>query len=472
MRRARTNWAGAAGAALLCEVLLCCLAGCGTEEVPGSPSSDDLWPTGDLVAVAAPAAGAVIVASRDGRILRSADGGGDWSRSRTPAGSSLADLEMVDHERGWAVGAGTLLRTIDGGASWERQRLPGPAADWPLVGVSALDGKRAVVIAGDGRFLVTVDGGGIWQAPGLPEVASGIAPTRLAAVQCTPRPHPICWAVGDGVVAITPESGVVAVRSLADAAGLAPFTMRVGGVELSAEDTEALRAAARRLAKRPIAWAVEATVTSHERRRYAEDQDPSALFDRIEARTREVVGHLEAMGVEGDRITVLGAPPWGYEEHLDDDPDFLERYWGERLAASPTVAVRATEHVELRAVVVHEGDLVAADVTGRLFEGQGESPLAIRAAPVPHALLDLAETRRGVVAVGRQGGIFVGRPARDGFGLMPAEVGPGGARFETLRSVAFVPGGEVGWSVGDAGRILRSGDGGLSWVSVDPPRRP
>ena len=61
MRRTRTTWAGAAGAALLCEVLLCCLAGCGTEEVPGSPSSDELWPTGDLVAVAAPAAGAVIV---------------------------------------------------------------------------------------------------------------------------------------------------------------------------------------------------------------------------------------------------------------------------------------------------------------------------------------------------------------------------------------------------------------------------
>ncbi|MEM9176182.1 MAG: YCF48-related protein, partial [Myxococcota bacterium] len=407
------------------------LAACGDDADAPEPAPP-LWPTGDLVAVAAASEGRVLVATRDGTILRSTDAGGLWSRGQEPPTEALSDLAMVDAERGWAVGPGTILHTEDGGRRWTRQRLPGQTRDWPLVGVAAIDADRAVAIARDGRWLVTVDAGGLWRLPEIevdPEVP---APARLAAVDCQATPRPRCWAVGDRVVAIDPVEGTWAARGIADPAGLAPFLFRAGGVDLGTEDAERLREAATRLARRAVRWTVEATVTAEERRRFAEDEDPSALFDRIEARVGEVVGLLESVGVERDRITLLGAPPWGYEEHLDDDPGFLDRYWAGRLAPVPSASVRAQERVELRAVLVREDGLVAADDRGRIFEGEGEvAPLAGGVRAFPHALLDLARAGNRVLAVGRQGGLFVGRPERGRLAFTAAPIGPGGGVFET-----------------------------------------
>ena len=35
---------------------------------------------------------------------------------------------------------------------------------------------------------------------------------------------------------------------------------------------------------------------------------------------------LEDAGILSDRIRRRGAPPWDYEDFIEDDPDFLERY--------------------------------------------------------------------------------------------------------------------------------------------------
>lgn len=439
-----------------------------TSPAPGEPS---VWPTGDLVAVAAPTRERVVVATRDGRILRSVDGGDTWSHGRTPVTRALSDLVMVDAERGWAVGRGTVLSTGDGGALWERQRLPGRAAVWDLVAVAAIDEARAVAVAADGRWIGTTDGGGHWRAPPTGRAAGPAGPTRLEDVACIRAPRPRCWAVGDRVVSIDPEREAFEGREIADAAGLPPFRFRSGGVELAREDADRLRAAAHRLARRAVDWQVEAFVTREERLRYAEDEDPSALFDRIEARAGEIVGHLEAAGIANERIEVVGAPPWGYEEHLDDDPGFLDRYWAGRLAPAPSVSVRAEEAVDLRAVHVSETGLVVADGEGRLFLGAGErGPLVLADGAAPHGLLALASGGRRLVGVGRQGGLFVLRRGRPGFDVVPGEVGPGGAVFETLRAVAFVPDSEVAWAVGDAGRIVFTGDGGHGWSPLEPPR--
>ena len=447
------------------------LVACTGEEDASAPDAPPEWPTGDLVAVAAPASDVALVATRAGRILRSVDGGETWSRARTPASDGLSDVAMVDADRGWAVGPGAILRTDDGGAHWERQRLPGRAADWPLVAVAAVDAEHAVAIGEDGRWLTTNDGGGVWRAPARERDAEPTDPGRFAAVACAPVPPSKCWAVGDRVVEIDPARNESAVRGLADAAGLSPFRFRLGGVELSDEDVDRLRAAARRLAPRSVDWQVEATVTREERRRFAEDQDPSALFDRIEARAGEIVGHLEAAGVAGERITVVGAPPWGYEDHLDDDPAFLDRYWQGRLAPVPSASVRASESVDLRAVIARGDGILVSDAEGRIFEGEGEvAPLAFVERAAPHGLLAMARTGAQVVAVGRQGGIFVLRRGRPGLAVAPATVGPGGALFETLRDVAFVPGSEIGWAVGDAGRMARTGDGGDAWQRLEAPK--
>lgn len=446
----------------------------GQDEAPG-PTDPSIWPTGDLVAVAAPTSERVTVAARDGRILRSTDRGGTWFRARTPVTQVLADLVMVDAERGWAVGPGTILVTEDGGARWERQRLPGRGAAWALVAVAAIDRDRAVAVAGDGRWLETVDGGGLWRAPGLGIRDGSETPARFEDVDCGDGPPPRCWAVGDRVVAVDPGRDSIGVREIADAAGLPSLRFRFGDVELERADVERLRATAEGLARRAVDWQVEAFVTRAERLRYAEDHDPSALFDRIEARAGEIVGHLEAAGIPSDRIGVVGAPPWGYEEHLDDDPGFLDRYWEARLAPAPSATVRAEEAVDLRTVLVTEAGLVVADGEGRIFFGERGSdgaPLVLAEGAAPHGLLAMARVGPRLIAVGRQGGVFVLRSGRPGFDVAPASVGPGGALFETLRAVAFAPGSDVGWTVGDAGRIAATGDGGHAWMRLEAPKGP
>ena len=79
-------------------------------------------------------------------------------------------------------------------------------------------------------------------------------------------------------------------------------------------------------------------MTSEEIRRFAEDRDPSALLDRLEARGVEVARRIESQGVPASQVEIVGAPPWGFEEHLDDDPGFVTRYWASRLASVPSVA--------------------------------------------------------------------------------------------------------------------------------------
>lgn len=462
-------------------VVLLLLVACRQDEDAARPGPV-VWPMGDLVAVAAPAPDRAILANRAGRIFRTRDGGRTWQRGRTPVIDGLAALAMVDAESGFAVGPGALLYTADGGARWERQRLPGPSAQWPLLAIGVLDAKRAVVLAEGGRWLVTVDGGGVWRegaglgavAPGPTDAALALeadaaAPSRLVAIDCVDRRRAasLCWAVGDAVVAIDPESDFVAARGLADAAGLPLFRFRSGGVELRPPDRDLLAEAARRLARAPVAWRVEAFVTAEEIRRFAEDQDPSALFDRIAARTGEVVARLEAAGVAPARITVNGAPPWGYEEYLDDDPEFLARYWAARLAPVPSVAVRAREQVSLLAVLASEEGLVAGDASGRIFVGEADvAPLAVVARPADHALLALASVGNAVIAVGRQGEAHRGVPTDAGLRFAAARMGPGGDFFQSLRAVAFEPGGALGWVVGDQGRIARSRDGGRSWTLV------
>ena len=435
---------------------------CGDDAEETEASPDPIHPSGDLVGVAAPARGQAIVASADGRLFRTTDGGASWSRGRTPPVSALAAVEMADTTHGWAVGPGTLLRTEDGGARWERQRLPGRADDWPLHAVAAIDAQRAVVLASEGRWLATTDGGGLWRAP-RPELDPDVpAPGALAAIDCASQPLPRCWAVGDGVVAIDPATDVLASRSIADPAGLPAFRFRAGGVDLTREDAERVQVAAETLSRFPVAWQVEAFVAPEEIRLYAEDQDPSALFDRIEARTRELAGRLEAAGVDASAIEIFGAPPWGYEDFLDDDPGVLERYWSERLAAVPSATAKARESVSLRSVVVTAAGLVAGDDRGRIFVGDGEvGPIRVVAQPGSHALLAIARTRDAVVAVGRQGQAFRGGPYVDDWRFEPVSSATTG--FDALRDVALEPDGQTGWRVGDDGHVTRTQDGGRTW---------
>jgi len=284
---------------------------------------------------------------------------------------------------------------------------------------------------------------------------------------------------------------------VADAAGLPGFAFRTGGVELDSADQSVLEAAVTSLAGEPVRWRVEARVSQTEIERYAEDQDPSALFALIEARGQEVQGRLEAAGVASVAIETGGAPPWGYEDHLDDDPDFLARYWRERRSEGPSVIVRAAIQQTWTdvAIAVDGVGILAVAKGGHVFAASDRTePLSAVNSPGQHDVLAVQAAAAGWVAVGRQGGLWLGIPSGrsadaggarvDGRELLsPSQPPPreslpidwripmihaGAAFFETIRDVAASTDGMTLLAVGDEGRMLWSGDAGAIWRLLGP----
>src|SRR5262249_28088858 len=55
-------------------------------------------------------------------------------------------------------------------------------------------------------------------------------------------------------------------------------------------------------------------------------KNPEALFDVISARLDEAKGVIEETGLMSDRLRMYNKPPWDYEDFLEHDDTFLDRY--------------------------------------------------------------------------------------------------------------------------------------------------
>ena len=131
------------------------------------PADEKSWalPLADLYDVAAHGERVWAVGSW-GTVLRSADGGGTWTRSPTPTADILFAVSFADSQSGWAVGAhGVILRSTDGGATWEQQvasvadEISGARPfDGPLFGVAAVSADEAWAVGDLGTVLHTTDG--------------------------------------------------------------------------------------------------------------------------------------------------------------------------------------------------------------------------------------------------------------------------------------------------------------------------
>ena len=448
-------------------------------------SPAQVWPTGTLIAAEVLSGDAALVVSAAGQIFRTVDRGETWSRAHTPAGLTLSSISMVDDQVGWAAGPGVILRTENAGKSWTRQRLPGRAADHPIRSLAALDGARALALEDHGEWLATQNAGAIWLPVEQSEasVSLGDRSAVFTRVRCFETVLPRCYAIGQ-MLLVSADAGESWVPvSVADAAGLPEIEFRVGGVEPQPKEQAAIASAAAFLAAEPVWWKIDVSVSEVEIERYAKDRDPSALFELIEARGQEIRGRLEGAGVAAEAIEIEGAPPWGYEDYLDDDPDSLERYFRDRVGERPSVQIRAVRQTSWTDVAMtgDGAEILAIAEGGRVFAAFDDVPaLAAVNAPGKHDLLAVQAGPRGWVAVGRQGGLWLGTSPPRAVDEAPEAVGQfsidwqiptvvgEAAFFETMRDVAASPDGMTLLAVGDEARLLWSDDGGASWRLLRP----
>ena len=446
---------------VLCVALLtACPSGEG--EPPAPPP---VWPASDLVAVDVIDDAHVIVVAATGEIHLSSDSGVSWQRAHLPAVAGLRSISMADCDSGWVVGDGVILRTDDGGLRWRRQRLPMPASQVRLLGVSAIDREHAVAVGENGMRLRTEDAGRIWQDVSQRPIDPEERPAPVADVFCDPESKGRCWSAGRAIRRTTDAGRSWQRLEIEDLARIDAIEFGIGQVEVEAFEAERLeRFLSANRHRTELEWRLEPGIDARELERIGRRRDPDALFELIDARLQEIRSRIEGAGVQADRIVTDGAPPWDYEDYLDDDPEFLERYWTARGSSKPSVGIRIVDHTTLFSLHVQSrGFCLAVGAAGALLRSDDSGEHWVTAERLsPHDLLAVGFGRRGVIVVGAQGGLW----RSEDWGLSWRV--PSGRQhtpfFDALRALSFSSDGEFGIIVGEHGRMLRSVDGGATWA--------
>jgi photosystem II stability/assembly factor-like uncharacterized protein len=97
-----------------------------------------------------------------GGLMKTVDGGQNWTSLRSGVQSSLRDVHFSSPDSGYVVGnAGVVIRTVDGGATWQRHDLANNGSS--VNGVYSHSSRRALVTQGDQIFRTT-DGGQTWNS--------------------------------------------------------------------------------------------------------------------------------------------------------------------------------------------------------------------------------------------------------------------------------------------------------------------
>ncbi len=461
-------------------VALLVAAGCGQAGDPPRAPDEAGWAGEDLEGVVVIDSERALVVTGSGSIYRSEDAGERWQRVHVDPGGALYDVAMTGPERGWAVGDERLLSTRDGGRSWERLPLPAEAANARLRAIAVSEGPAgqsvASVVGLAGVHLWLSRASGTWSTAGSSETDAD-----LHGVDCGEHPAGRCVAVGDrGSVRVSDDGGASWVAGELEAAPApGPIVFAEGEVEIDAGARPALESLAARLSGlEGVLIRLEPLASAREIERYAEAGDPEPLFEILDARLLDTRSVLEDAGVDPERIQLRAAPPWGFEELLDDDPELLERYLASRRAAAPGVRVRALDLRSVRRAILlapapgaapgagASGLAVGADGATWWTEDGGASWSA-RPPIAPQTLHGVALGPTGLVVVGADGGI---RRSVDGArSWQSVATGPAGEEGSAaLNDVDFGPDGSLGLIVGDGGLMLRSRVPRPEWERLRP----
>ena len=428
-----------------------------------------------------------------GSIYWSENGGDSWHKGDSGTEELLYSVSMSDALHGWAVGqTGTILRTSDGGKTWEVQPNLKVGEGSHLFGVHAMDAKSAWAVGEWGTRIHTADGGESWQDESLTidpshpmfvwlsmqdqdRVRKGekvYEDVGINNVFCLPEPSQKCWLVGEfGYIFWSEDRGATWNRGeILGSVRMDPIEFEFNAIEISEADKQRLSEfAAQIVDSAHLNVLVEPYANAKEIATLGGKDDPSALFDVLSARLDEARSVLEDAGVLSDRLRMPNKPPWDYEDFLDDDPTFLDRYLEGRKAETPHVKISVIQNPYLFTVRFRDENngLIAGLGGVVLRSGDGGRSWSYEQMDRKQALFSVADADGRAIAVGEKG--FV-RVSADGGAQWAA---PDPANFPTvftfMRDVDFDPQRLTGLIVGQQGKIMRSKDGGKTWTQVLPP---
>ena len=185
---------------------------------------------------------------------------------------------------------------------------------------------------------------------------------------------------------------------------------------------------------------------------------------------QEVRGILEDAGLESERVRLRGQPPWDYEDYLEDDPEFLERYYAGRRFGFPGVKVRVIQNPILFTVRFRDekNGLISGLGGVILWTRDGGRNWSYSKLEQKQAVFSVASVPGRILAIGEKGLVRVSVDGGESWD--PPSQGTYPPLFTFMRDIAFDPSGEIGFVVGQAGRILKTADAGYRWQAVLPPQ--
>ena len=421
------------------------------------------------------------------------DGGDTWHKGATGTEELLYSVSLADSHNGWAVGqTGTILRTTDGGKTWELQPNLKVEEGSHLFGVQALDAKTAWAVGEWGTRIHTDDGGATWKDESLTidtshpmfvwlsmqdqeRVRNGekvYEDVGLNNVFCLPEPSQKCWLVGEfGYIFWSEDRGATWNRGeILGSVRMDPIQFDYNAIEIGPDDKKKLTEfAAQIVDSAHLNVLVEPYASAKEIANLGRKDDPSALFDVLSARLDEARSVLEDAGVLSDRLRMPNKPPWDYEDFLDDDPTFLDRYLEGRKAETPSVKISVIQNPYLFTVrFKDENDGLIAGLGGVVLRsGDGGRTWNYEQMDRKQALFSVEAVDGRAIAVGEKGFVRVSDDGGNSWAV------PDVANFPTvftfMRDIGFDPQRRTGLIVGQQGKVMRSKDGGKSWSQVLPP---
>jgi photosystem II stability/assembly factor-like uncharacterized protein len=354
-----------------------------------------------------------LAAGSGGTVLRSVDGGANWTAIASGTQTWLSGLAIARDGKTALVGGlgGVLLRSVDGGASWTAITSGTPA--W-LKGVAlAADGRMGLAVGPAGAVVRSTDGGASWTA-----VTSGAQTPFGLAIAADAR---TALAVGGDLV----------LRSVDAGARWTAVTLRVPAslsrVAIAADGQNALAVGAQPMLRsidRGASWT-------------------PILFDQH----RFLYG--VAIATDGRMALAVGSGGTVLRS-VDSGASWTAvasgtQVWLTVVAIAPDsrTALAAGSGTVLRSV--DGGASWTAVVSGTLVSLNGVA---------------IAADGRTALVVGQGGTVL--RSSDAGANWTAVSSGT----QASLTGVAFAPDGETALAVGDAGTVLRSGDGGANWTAL------